>query len=113
MPAPMASSRMVESFMISSFWQIAPLNFNLRAEFDHAIAGDLVIVRGVARIARHRGKQLFAPQRHAGAELRYHGLARNEERGLHHVDRHAVLCAQFERERNVAGVLESVQYVDL
>src|SRR5471032_686803 len=73
---------------------MAPLDFDVGAQFHHAVRGDVEEVRGARRVARHPGEDMVAPECHAGHLSRWnHGLARKEERGVHHVEREPVTHA--------------------
>src|SRR5450432_668944 len=94
---------------------MAPLDFDVGAQFHHAVRGDVEEVRGARRVASHPGEDMVAPQRHAGdLARRNHGLARKEERGVHHVEREPVAhTARVEDLVDVGLLLESVPCLEL
>src|SRR3989304_4291002 len=61
------------------------LEFDAGAELDHAIGGDPEECRGACGIARHQGKKLLAPQRHARPDFRDQRLPAPQERRLPHL----------------------------
>ena len=66
------------------------------------LPGNLEERRGRQRIARQEREQLVAPQRHAGtARVGHDALARQEEGGVHQVERQALARALRQRQRDV------------
>src|SRR5438132_7585401 len=62
-------------------------DFDVRSQLHHAVGRDVEEVRGAGGVACHPGEQVVAPQRHARRVARRdHGLARQEERGVHDVE---------------------------
>src|SRR5688572_15581243 len=45
---------------------MVPLDFDVRAEFDHAVGGDVEEVGRPRRVARHPREEMVAPVGHAG-----------------------------------------------
>src|SRR2546423_12949967 len=50
------------------------LDLHARAELDDPVGGDVEVVGDVAGVARHRGEDAIAPERHADAAVHRHDL---------------------------------------
>src|SRR5258705_13630846 len=62
------------------------LDFDMGAQFHHAVRRDVEEVGGARGVTGHPGEEMVAPERHARRVAGgNHGLARQEERRVHHV----------------------------
>src|SRR2546421_8231367 len=96
---------------ITVFWRPRLLDLDAAAELDHAVRGNVEEVDDAAGVARHGGEEPVAPQHHGRSPGdRDDLLARQEERGLHHLDLEPGAGALLERPGEVRPLQETVAH---